>query len=225
MSVFAGFTGAPDESRLPGILAELAAIPDVLIVLNHPFWLEEGIVQTDHDRALARILRECIVSLHAFELNGTRLWKENRKVVELARVHERPLISGGDRHACEPSACINLTNAGSFSEFVEEVRAGQSTPYFMPHYREPMTMRILEAAWDILRPYPGYPGRERWTDRIFYRGEDGVARPLTQVWRDRTPWIMTAPLDALTGFLQLLTAPGLRGPMRQILAERGEILP
>jgi hypothetical protein len=225
MTRLAAFSAAPNEAGLPGILHELAAMPEVLIVLNHPFWLEEGIEQGDHDRALPRILRECAESLHAFELNGTRRWKENKKVIELARVHERPLISGGDRHACEPAACINLTNAGTFSEFVDEVRGGQSVPYFMPHYREPMTLRILETAWDILRPYPGYPDREKWTDRIFYRGEDGVARSLTEAWRERTPWIMTAPLSAATGFLQLLTAPGLRVAMRHFLAERGEILP
>ncbi len=225
MLTFAAFTTAPDENALPRILQELSAKPEVLIVLNHPFWLEEGITQADHDRALPRLLNECLSWIHAFELNGTRVWKENQKVVELAETWGRPLISGGDRHACEPSACINLTNAASFAEFVNEVRRGQSVPYFMPHYREPMTLRLLEAAWDILRPYPGYPGRERWTDRIFYRGDDGVARPLTEVWRHRTPWVMKTPLKALTGFLQLLTAPGLRATMRHFLAERGEILP
>jgi predicted metal-dependent phosphoesterase TrpH len=225
MSRLTAFTASPNEERLPGILRELAEIRDVLIVLNHPFWLEEGIEQADHDRALPRILRECLDSVHAFELNGTRVWKENKKAIELAREYGKPLISGGDRHACEPSACINLTNASSFSEFVSEVRNGYSVPYFMAHYREPMTLRILEAAWDILRPYPAYPGRERWTDRIFYRGSDGIALPLSQVWRDRTPWVMTAPFNAAAGFLQLVTAPGLRATMRHFLAERGEILP
>src|SRR5271157_5681191 len=45
-----------------------------------------------------------------------------------------------------------------------EIRAGLSTVLFMPHYREPMALRILETAWRILRPYPEYRGRERWTD-------------------------------------------------------------
>jgi hypothetical protein len=225
MAEFARFTAFPDEAKLPGVLRELAGIPDALIVINHPFWLEEGVEQADHDRALARILRECIDWLHAFELNGTRRWKENKKVIDLARAHERPLISGGDRHACEPAACINLTNAATFSEFVSEIRGGHSIPWFMPHYREPMTLRILETAWDILRPYPAYPGRERWTDRVYYRGEDGLARQLSELWRDSMPWVMTAPLNAATGFLQLLTAPGLRAAMRHLLAERGEILP
>ena len=225
MGRLTAFTASPNERLLPGILRELAEIRDVLIVLNHPFWLEEGVEQADHDRALPRILSECIDWFHAFELNGTRVWKENAKVIDLAREYDKPLISGGDRHACEPSACINLTNAASFSQFVAEVRSGYSLPYFMPHYRDPMTLRILEAAWDILRPYPAFPGRERWTDRIFYRGEDGRALPLSEVWRDRTPWVMKAPLSALTGSLQLLAAPGLRGTMRHFLAERGEILP
>ncbi len=222
---FTAFTAAPNEEALPGILRELAENRDVLIVLNHPLWLEEGIEQADHDLALPRLLRECIDGLHAFELNGTRKWKENSKVVELAAAWARPLVSGGDRHACEPAACINLTNATIFAEFVTEIRSGQSIVYFMPHYREPMALRIIETAWDILRPYPGYPGRERWTDRVFYRGDDGIARSLSELWRERTPWVMTAPVGTLTGFLRLIAAPGLRGAMRHFLAERGEILP
>ncbi len=225
MSRMSAFTAAPDESALPGLLSELAEMQEVLVVLNHPFWLEEGILQSDHDRALPRILRECLQSIHAFELNGTRSWKENKKVIELAELYGRPLISGGDRHACEPAACINLTNAGSFTEFVAEVRRGKSVPYFMPHYREPMALRIIETAWEILRPYPGYPGRERWTDRIFYRCDDGVVRTLAELWRERTPWVMTTPLSALIGFLQLLVAPRLRPTIRHFLAVRGEILP
>ena len=31
-----------------------ANIPEVLIVLNHPFWLEEGVEETDHRGALDR---------------------------------------------------------------------------------------------------------------------------------------------------------------------------
>jgi hypothetical protein len=229
ISRLAVYTAAPDERSLPGILSELAEIQDVLIVLNHPFWLEEGIEQADHEQALARILSECVDWLHAFELNATRRWNENSKVIDLAREYKHPLISGGDRHACEPSGCINLTNAGSFSEFVSEIRGGHSHPYFMSHYREPMALRLLEASWDILRPYPEYPRRERWTDRIFYRGADDVARPLSEVWRERTPWVMMAPLDALTGSLKLLRSPGWRVAMRRIFAERGaepgELLP
>ena len=63
-------------------------------------------------------------------------------------------------------------NARSFAEFVSEIHAGRSTILFLPQYREPMALRILEAGRDILRPYPEYPGREHWADRIFYRCDD-----------------------------------------------------
>jgi hypothetical protein len=91
----------------------------------------------------------------------------------------------------------------------------------MPHYREPMAVRVLEAARDILRPYPEYPGRQRWTDRFFYRGEDGIARPLSTVWQDRVPWT----LAAATGVLQLFTTTRLRQALKLVLAERVEMLP
>lgn len=221
MSLLAAHTAAPDERTLPAILTELARIPEVLIVLNHPFWLEEGVVEANHARALARVLRECLPWLHAFELNGTRGWKENSRVADLAREHARPLISGGDRHACEPSACINLTNAASFAEFVAEIRSGYSSVFFLPQYQEAMAVRVLEAAWDILRPYPEYPGRERWTDRFFYRGADGIARPLSLLWEDRVPWMLTGA----AALLQLSATTQLRQALRLFSAERGEALP
>jgi len=45
MRVLADFTSSPDERRLPEILSELDRIAETLIVLNHPFWLEEGVRQ------------------------------------------------------------------------------------------------------------------------------------------------------------------------------------
>jgi hypothetical protein len=221
MSVMAAYTSAPDEIRLPSILSELSAMPDVLIVLNHPFWLEEGVGESDRHSAVDRLLRECLEYFHAFELNGTRKWHENAATIELARAHSRPVISGGDRHACEPAACLNLTNATSFSEFVSEIRAGHSTVLFMPHYREPMPVRILETAWQILQPYPEYRGRERWTDRVFYRKEGGVALPLSTVWKDRVPWMV----KPVTGMLQICALRSMRPALRFLLSNRAEILP
>jgi hypothetical protein len=183
--------------------------------------LEEGVEADDHCRALDRVLRDCIDWFHAFELNGTRHWSENAKVVELAKAHGRPLISGGDRHACEPSACLNLTNAQSFPEFVDEIRSGQSSLLFLPHYQESMALRLLEASYDILRPYPEYPGRERWTDRFFYRSAEGLVRPLSTVWQDRVPWM----LRGATGMLQFFATSPLRLALRLLATESGEILP
>ena len=221
MAAMSQYTAAPREALLPAVLNEFARIPDVLIVLNHPFWLEEGVTQEDHNLALASILRECLSWFDAFELNGTRCWKENADTIELARIHDRPVVSGGDRHACEPSACVNLTNAQSFAEFVSEIHAGRSTILFLPHYREPMAQRILEASRDILRTYPEYPGRERWADRIFYRGDDGIARTVAEIWRGREPrW-----LHAAAAAVQFFGGNSLRPALRLFLAERGELHP
>lgn len=221
MCVMSEYTSAPDENRLRAILSELSTIPDVLIVLNHPFWLEEGVEEADRRAAVERLLRECADCFHAFELNGTRKWQENAATIELACAHSRPVISGGDRHACEPAACLNLTNAKSFGEFISEIRAGHSRVLFMPHYREPMALRILQTAWEILRPYPQYRGRERWTDRVFYRDKDGVGRPLSTVWNDRVPWIVRP----VTGLLPLCAIPGARPALRLLLSRRAELLP
>ena len=166
MSAMAAYTARPDENLLREILSACAAIPEVLIVLNHPFWLEEGVEKIAHRPALDRLVLECAAWFHAFELNGTRAWSENAAVMELAQIHSRPIVSGGDRHACEPAACLNLTNARSFSEFASEVRGGHSSVLFLPHYRQPMAFRVLEASCEILRAYPEFPGRERWIDRV-----------------------------------------------------------
>ena len=221
MAVMAAYTVQPDEARLPAILHGLSQLPETLVVLNHPFWLEEGVEEADRHRAVDRLLRECLESVHAFELNGTRKWHENSATLQLARIYSRPAISGGDRHACEPAACLNLTNAASFAEFAAEVRAGQSTVVFMPHYREPMALRILETAWQILRPYPEFRGRERWTDRVFYRDHSGAACSLAAIWQDRVPWTVT-PVTAL---LQLCALRSVRPALRFLLTDRAELLP
>jgi hypothetical protein len=215
------YTAVSREHELPAILDEFARSRDVLIVLNHPFWLEEGVTEEVHRSALTLLLRECIGWFDAFELNGTRRWKENADTIDLARTFERPLISGGDRHACEPSACINVSNARSFAEFVSEIHGGQSSILFLPHYREPMAQRLLEASRDILRTYPEYPGRERWADRIFYRGEDGVARTLAQIWEGREPRF----LAGAAVFVQFVAGDRFRGALRMFLAEGGELHP
>ena len=201
LAAMQAFTAAPSDAGLRELLHCLSAIPGTLIVLNHPFWLEEGVAESDHRCALARFVREYLAWIHAFELNGTRPRSENAAAVSLALEHGRPLISGGDRHACEPSACINLTNACSFSEFAAEVREGRSQVLFLPQYREPLPLRLMEMCRDVLRPYPGSAGRERWINRVFYRGDDGVARSLAEIWRGETPW----PLRIVTGALQTLT--------------------
>jgi hypothetical protein len=84
-----------------------------------------------------------------------------------------------------------------------------------------MPARILTAIWDILRPYPEYPGRVRWTDRVFYQDDDGAARPLSVVWQDRTP----LPLRAATFLVGLFATTALRSAVRLLDADRAESAP
>jgi hypothetical protein len=219
MSAMADYTAKPREEALPVILDEFARVPDVLVVLNHPYWLEEGVDGQDHELALQRILRECLGWFDAIELNGTRPWKENKRAMELANAVGRPLVSGGDRHACEPSACINLTSAANFAEFVSEIHAGHSRILFLPHYREPMAQRVLEAARDILRDYPEYPDRRRWSDRIFYRCHDGEPRTVSQICQGREPWLVSG----VASLVQFFAGAPFRQALRLVLSERGEI--
>ena len=221
MSAMVTYTATQNEHLLRHILSACAAVPQVLVILNHPFWLEEGVEETAHQRALDRFLRENVQWVHAFELNGTRKWHENAAAMELARTFSRPVVSGGDRHACEPAACINLTNSRSLSEFAAEVKAGYSSVVFLPHYRQPMAFRILEASCEILRPYPEFPGRERWIDRVFYRNEDGIAQTLAALWKNREPWVVVP----LSGTLQVLATARVRMALRLLMSGQVETLP
>jgi hypothetical protein len=221
MSAMVTYTATQNEHLLRHILSACAAMPQVLVILNHPFWLEEGVEEAAHQRALDRFLRDNVQWVHAFELNGTRRWHENAASMELARTFSRPIVSGGDRHACEPAACINLTNSRSFSEFAAEVKAGYSSVVFLPHYRQPMAFRILEASCEILRHYPEFPGRERWIDRVFYRNEDGIAQTLAAVWKNREPWVVVP----LSGTLRFLATSRVRMALRLLMSRQVETLP
>ncbi len=112
----AAFTGAPSAHELSEILHDLDELPGVLTVFNHPIWDLHKIGAALHDREVVRFLESYTGCIHALELNGLRDARENRAVVRMARETGHPLISGGDRHGTEPSACVNLsTQATSVS--------------------------------------------------------------------------------------------------------------
>ena len=167
------------------LLAMLHALPDVLVVFNHPYWDQTRTGDARHEVAVQAFLEQNHSFLHAFELNGLRSWKENRKAAQLARQWGKPMISGGDRHGCEPSATLNLTNAQSFAEFVHEIRVEQqSFVLFMPQYQEPTGVRIIQGLLDVIREYPDFPaGTQRWDDRVFHPGPMGACcEPLSAMW-------------------------------------------
>ncbi len=184
MKTFEQYTAHPHENRLTEILAALHQLPNVLIVFNHPMW---DLYLIGADKAMQRVqdfLRANHEYVHAFELNGLRDWKENRAVKRLAQQWNKLLISGGDRHGMEPNANVNLTSAGSFTEFVHEIRyEGRSHVLFMPQYAQPWKHRILQSTLDAIRDYPDFPqGSREWDERVYHPDVNGVPRPLRELW-------------------------------------------
>ena len=110
----------------------------------------------------------------------------------LATAQRLPFVSGRDRHAREPNANINLTNATTFAEFVEEVRRdGWSDVLFMPQYREPFKLRIVQNMCDILEDDPRHSlGWTRWSDRVFYLTDEGDDKCLTLLWGKNFPSVV-----------------------------------
>lgn len=189
MEILAAYSAHPTEGQLQEILAALHGDPRILIVFNHPIWDLYRLGEEEHLQLLNGFLRENRHWIHAIELNGLRNWKENRQAQLLAEKWEITLISGGDRHGVEPNANINLTNAASFDEFVDEIRrAKQSTILFLPQYAQPWKHRILHSAIDAVRHYPHFPpGSQRWDERVFHPDAEGVPRPLSTLWPDGNP--------------------------------------
>jgi hypothetical protein len=186
MKTFEEYTARPDEKRLTEILAALHALPNVLIVFNHPMW---DLYLIGAEKAGQRVQDFLAVNhefIHAFELNGLRHWEENRAVRRLAQQWNKLLISGGDRHGLEPNGNVNLSHAASFTEFVHEVRyEGRSHVLFMPQYAQPWKHRILQSTLDAIRDYPDFPqGSRTWDERVWHPDRDGIVRPLRELWPD-----------------------------------------
>ena len=97
-------TASPTRERIAQPLAEMDALPDVLIVLNHPFSCEELLERADHVRLLQQFLDEFGECMHALELNGLQPKVNNIDTIRLAATRGMPVISGGDRHCTEPNA-------------------------------------------------------------------------------------------------------------------------
>ena len=161
------------------MLEVLAADPATLIVFNHPAWDEQGIGKAEHLMLAAQFLRAHREFIHAVEINGFRPWKENRTAWRMAQAMGKPIVAGGDRHALEPNTVLDLTNAGSFPEFAEQVRNGWSDVLVTSQYREPLRLRVLQSVQEVLQECDAHAyGWRRWSERIFYQCEDGAVRSL-----------------------------------------------
>jgi len=179
-------THNPCEHRIVELLSMLDQIPDVLVVFNHPLWNQTCSGEARGSEVLDRFLRQANNFLHAFEFNATRCSRENKNVIKLAERWQRPLVSGGDRHGCEPSGALNLTRCETFSEFVDEIRrAKRSHMLLLPQYAEPAVIRTTRTLLDVIREYPEYPdGSRRWDNRIFHPDACGsMDRPVSSLWK------------------------------------------
>jgi hypothetical protein len=216
MADLGDYTAHPSEPRLTELLSMLDQDPDVLIVFNHPLWKQREPVGHSFLQIVEQFLEEYHEFFHAIELNGTRSWKENYGALQIAERWKLPTVSGGDRHATEPSAALNLTHAETFAEFIREVRHdGQSHMVFMPQYQDPLFLRMTRFLLDIVREYPENPvGTRRWDDRVFHPGRPReLMQPLSALWR-KPPGIITksfalislAENDAIGNALKLMLA-------------------
>jgi len=185
------------NERLAEVFAMLNEIPEVLVILNHPLWDIEIVGAERHELLLKEFIRVHGRWIHAFEVNGFRSWSENKAVIEMAEALGIPVATGGDRHGCSPNTVINLTDAKTFDEFVEEIRVDKrSQVVLMPEYEYPLASRQLHSFAQILKHYPEFPeNRRRWFDRVYFDTGDGKgAMPLSaHGWRLGGPrWLRAA---------------------------------
>jgi hypothetical protein len=206
-TAMAAVTASPAPERIQELLAALSDLPNVLVVLNHPFTCEELVDRASHVRLLQQFLAEFGGWLHALELNGLQPAVNSVDTIRLAAERNMPVISGGDRHCCEPNANLNLTNARTFGEFVHEIRVEQrSTALFMPQYRDPIAARYIEFIFHAIRTYPDFTGRERWLDRVFFKRESGETVTFGSMFPDGGP----AAIRAFVSVIGFLASPGMR---------------
>jgi len=179
------YTQKPRAADATELLAALHSFPEVLIVFNHPLWDLGELGAERHAICLDTFMQQNRQFLHALEFNGMRKWDENKRVAPLAEHWGLPIVSGGDRHACEPSANVNLSQAQSFAEFADEIRnQRRSHILFMQQYADPMCVRVAHAVLDVIRYYPEYPeGSRRWDDRVFHPDKTGQEVPLSTFWK------------------------------------------
>jgi hypothetical protein len=211
MEELARFTAHPRPERLRQLLHELNAEPSVLLVLNHPYWDAESVGPEQHRDSLAIFLQKYGHLLHALELNGLRSRAENQQILKLSETCDLPVVSGGDRHGCEPNAVLNLTAAATFADFVDEIRCERrSHVVLMPQYFEPLRHRLLEGAWHALSDAPGEFGRRHWMTRVFIPGADGSPRPLSDFMGTRFQRV----IDKFRWVMGFLVSPQIRSAMR-----------
>jgi hypothetical protein len=210
------------NEHLHELFAMLNDLPEVLIVFNHPLWDIEIVGQERHEILLKNFLAEFGNCIHALEVNGFRSWSENKATVELAESIGMPLVSGGDRHGCQPNTVINLTTGKTFAEFVDEVRKDKHTEVvLLPEHSQPLHSRQLQSFSEILKYYEDFPeDRKRWFDRVYINADGLGVRQLSVHWKRGGPtWLRWAIWT-----LAVLGSPKLR-PVFRLAVKNKDIVP
>lgn len=188
MAELKNLTESRHTMKIAWLLQTLADNNEALVVFNHPCWDENKIGQEQHMEWAVQFARQYGNYMHALELNGLRPWAENCRVLQMASQLNKPVISGGDRHALEPNTVLDLTNATTFGEFVEQVRSGWTNILVKNQYHEPYGLRILQNIEEIMQDHANHgQGWRQWSDRVFYHCDDGVVRSLTTLFCNHVP--------------------------------------
>lgn len=214
-------TRTSNLARATEVMADLHATPGVLVVWNHPLWDEMGVGGALYADTVKHFRSHMGAHIHAYEINGLRSWKENSNVLKFADETGTPVVAGGDRHGFEPNAVLNLSGAGSFSEFVDEVREGHSDIVVMPQYQEDLRLRILHSLVDVLRDYPSFPEeRRRWTDRVLFQNDEGTIKTLSDLWLNGSPKVVQLFISGI----RLLENRQMLGALRFAFAQRPQFI-
>lgn len=120
-------------------LFEILAGAGALVVLNHPlvYWGRGPQIPVED------LLTRYGWAIHALEVNGMRRQAENDRVLELARRWKKPVVGGGDSHLLVASSVICVTKAGSFEDFIAEVKDGHSVPLIKREYFAPLRWKMF----------------------------------------------------------------------------------
>jgi hypothetical protein len=183
------------NKHLHELFTLLNDLPEVLIIFNHPLWDIEMVGKEKHEILLKTFLAEFGHQIHALEFNGFRSWSENKATIKLAEELGMPIVTGGDRHGCQPNTVINLTNGKTFAEFADEIRSDKhSEIVLLPEHSKPLHSRQLQSFAEILKYYEGFPeGRKRWFDRVYINADGLGVRQLSVHWKRGGPaWLRWA---------------------------------
>lgn len=221
MADLSAYTENPASRNLAELLEMLDDLPEVLVVFNHPLWDLYGMGRQEFLGVVDRFLDNYVRYIHAFELNATRSCDENHGVIELSDRWQRLMISGGDRHGCEPSGAVNLTKSQSFGEFAHEIRVQKlSHVLFMPQYANSLLLRTIQTLLDVIREYPEFGAeRRRWDDRVFHPSRSGIGDvPISTMWRGSPAFI-----ERTFSLVRILERGAVRRALARVLPGRSDL--